>query len=249
MRNSFLIFLAALLIGIGGYVALTHRIPLLTQLQGPAQSTIDTATTSQSEEGEGAYDTDETVNQCPGGAVLTKAEGLIFTTIANKVCVDGVLIPGVDSKTFSFIGSAEGGGGGFSFYVKDAAHVYHDGVCGKDCIDIGGIMPDADPNTFVITKVFQYIAYEKDAHHVFAGKTLIEGADPNTFSILEPFPNVGFDMSFATDTTHVYVDGEVLVGADAATFRIEANDDGYDARDKNKIFYTSDTDGRLYRSF
>jgi hypothetical protein len=113
-------------------------------------------------------------------------KNFVFTKDSSHVYVNGQIIEGLDSQTFEYIGEdTYAGGGAFSYYVKDANHVFIGGICGRDCLDTGEILPGADPKTFIILANFADFTFEKDSNHVYLGTRVLEGADVDTFNIKE----------------------------------------------------------------
>lgn len=107
-----------------------------------------------------------------------------FTRDDSRVYVHGYDIPDADPQTFSVVYTAYGGGGTTSFYAKDSSHVYFGG-CGYKCNqnESSGILQDADPSTFVSVGSFIDFIFAKDAHRVYQGSVILEGANPATFRI------------------------------------------------------------------
>lgn len=116
------------------------------------------------------------------------------------------------------------------------------------------IIQGADPATFTVVGVDTtgslgaYTYYAKDKNNVYTGfvcgdqgcsgkEGVLQGADISTFVYVTNFG----DFSFAKDKRHVYSGGQVLEGADPATFRVERDaNSGYIVRDSAKIFFHVD---------
>jgi hypothetical protein len=72
--------------------------------------------------------------------------------------------------------------------------------------------------------------YTSDALHVYYDDTIIPGAEPETFSDL--------GRGYGADENSVYYYGEIMGGADAATFIVtDYFEEGYDAEDANAFYY------------
>lgn len=150
-------------------------------------------------------------------------------------------VNGADSATFKIIGHGFG---------KDKSNVFYHTE----------IVPEADTTTFTIHDGGKYgYTYGYDKNYIFVAgydragvikekcnnfdqiggyylkcddkiyyvDKLLTGADSNTFT------PVGVTANYAKDSKIVYFDGEVVAGADAATFDIG---DGINARDKDHVY-------------
>jgi DKNYY family len=123
-------------------------------------------------------------------------------------------------------------------YGKDETHVYsYFGGAGPD--GGGGILQNADPNTF--TTNASIYPFAKDAAHVFFADVVVTGADPNTFATI---PNSGL----AKDKYHVYQYGfqvedaySVVSGADPTTFSYNVQTDI--SKDKTHVWAGGALDG------
>ncbi len=138
------------------------------------------------------------------------------------------VIPGADPQTFVYIA-----GDGVNYELgKDGVHVYFGNYP----------IPGADPNTFV----YMGGGYAKDKNQAYALGNLTNGStEPVT-----PIPGVDIvtfsyipNTSYAKDKNNVYWGGQLLIGADPATFTTVQPSDyqwpscgiscKYDAQDKN----------------
>jgi hypothetical protein len=142
-----------------------------------------------------------------------KADGVYYTRNDNFF---GNWVPKqtklavADSKTFEVMLDA--------YWAKDATHVYHE----------GDVLSGADPRTF---KVFDG-SYAGDAGHIYWRGAVIPGAKGYDPSV--PFEVLNGNSTRARDKHHVYSSGNVIEGADPASFQLIGQ--GHIARDKNDYY-------------
>ena len=120
----------------------------------------------------------------------------------NLVFYNGKIFEGADSPSFS----------ASNVYAKDKNHVY----------DHGQIVEGADPASFVELKptgkyINPLVMYAKNKNQVYyyntdTGTKVIKSADPNSIVFL--------GLEYAKDKNHVYFEGNILAGADPATFKL-----------------------------
>ena len=156
----------------------------------------------------------------------------------NWVFYGDSIVPGADSKTFTFIDR---------YYAKDVNHVYYLNTCnsvpeivpgdpstfknlggnGLYTLDQTSVywentpIANADPSTFVELYVGNTpTVYGKDATTVYHAGTVIEGADVHTFHIIsiDSTSSSGGADGYAADSTSVFYDGAVIPGANPDTF-------------------------------
>ncbi len=118
------------------------------------------------------------------------------------------MIPEADVQTFAI---HDGGKYGYTYWY-DKNYIF---VMGFDRI---GVIKEKCSN---LDRIGGY--YLKCDNKVYYADKLLSGADVNTFV------PVGVTANYAKDSKNVYFDGEIVVGADAATFNIG---DGINAKDK-----------------
>ena len=114
-------------------------------------------------------------------------------------------------------------------YAKDERFVYCDGTK----------IANADPNTFkIVFRSFDFdegiyrARYARDKFRVYSNCDVFSGADPATFVVL-PYSN-GEPSGYTKDKNAVFYLDEVIVGADAPTFKLGGTN--YDASDTNRKY-------------
>ena len=133
-----------------------------------------------------------------------------------------IMCPNINYDTFEIIGAN---------YTKDKDYVY------LNC----EIIAEANPKTFNfidiknidtdLKSIYHHAYYTKDKNSVFYENKKLEVADSNTFEILD----VGDEYhNFGGDTDYIYINGELISGADPNTFKYVGND--Y-YKDKDFIYY------------
>jgi uncharacterized membrane protein YhaH (DUF805 family) len=142
------------------------------------------------------------------GAVLENALPQYFKAVTSDFGTDGLnvfygirAVDGSDPKTFTLIKA------GYPSYAIDASQVYFEGA-----IDASPVIIGADPTTFAVVGD----NYSKDKQHVFYKITAILGADSATIVYLGDVDG----SQYAKDKNFVYRDGEILPGANPATYAI-----------------------------
>ena len=142
-----------------------------------------------------------------------KADGVYHTRNTNFFgnWVPGqTKLEGADPKTFEVVLS--------EYWAKDATHVYYEAKA----------IPDADPKTF---EAFDS-SYAGDSGQIYWRGAVIPGAkgyDPGV-----PFEVLNGNGTRAKDKHHVYSSGNIVEGADPATYRLIG--DGRVARDRNDYY-------------
>ena len=128
-------------------------------------------------------------------------------------------IPESDGPTFSAITSN---------YSKDATHVFYSGLNfateprASDVISV--ILPGAQPGTFTPLES----GYARDGSRAYYNERLLESG-ASSFRVLA--------YDYAVSPSHVYYRGDVVRGADAATFEtVPIVDGGPTAKDKSGSF-------------
>ena len=124
-----------------------------------------------------------------------------------------------DGSTFGVIGGD---------YSKDARHVFYSGMQLADAATTSSVrsivIPQAEPATFVLLEDDS----ATDAGRVYYAGRLLENSS-DTLRVMK--------YDYAVSTTHVYYRGEILKGADAATFEVlPLADDAPTAKDKNNSY-------------
>ncbi len=169
---------------------------------------------------------------------LAKDKNHIYT-YGYQVIDNFSVLPGADPATFSYDAQTD--------VARDSTHVWYGG-------DLGGspmtIIQGVDPKTF---EAINFVYY-KDVNHIYYGYVNGESggiepiaADLTSFEAYYPIfwnsPELGagyrFVVGYAHDKNSAYYDGQVIPGADVATFVPVpsqcANDSSctFDAQDKN----------------
>lgn len=124
-------------------------------------------------------------------------------------------IPGSDGPTFSEV---------TNHYAKDAKRVYWSEFTSDagahPAIERTTVVPGADPASFVMLESY----YARDAGQVYYNATILS-KNPTTFRVLE--------RDYAVSDSAVFYRGEVVKGADPATFTVlPITTDGPTAQDK-----------------
>src|SRR4029079_8389833 len=113
-------------------------------------------------------------------------------------------------------------------YSKDATHVFYSGLNlapeprASDVISV--VLPGAQPATFTALES----GYATDGSRAYYNDRMLESG-ASSFRVLA--------YDYAVSPSHVYYRGDVVKGADAATFEtVPIVDDGPTAKDKNGSF-------------
>lgn len=141
---------------------------------------------------------------------LPKGEGVSLAKDAKHVFLQGRVIPGADPATFEIF---EGR------FTRDAKNVYagHEVYCD-------------DPANFEVVS----INFVKNSHSVYGsdkqGRTTVVSKDVANFRLISDVDH----HSFCMDSTRVFVNGNVLPGAEPGSFRVLG---GAYSRDATKSYY------------
>ncbi|OGC93649.1 hypothetical protein A2389_03295 [Candidatus Adlerbacteria bacterium RIFOXYB1_FULL_48_10] len=98
-------------------------------------------------------------------------------------------------------------------YAADDMYVYYSDK----------LLPKADPDTFEVEGAYGY-----DHRTAYYGGEIIKGVDAGTFTVIGDY--------WAKDKDRVYSDGNVIVGADPATFELIDVEYEYYGRDATQVF-------------
>ncbi len=142
-----------------------------------------------------------------------KADGVYYTRNNNffgNWVPSQTKLEGADPKTFEVVLA--------DFWAKDATHVYHEGKA----------LSGADPKTF---QTFDS-SYAGDAGQIYWRGAVIPGAKGYDPSV--PFEVLNGNSTLARDKHHVYSSGNIVEGADPATYQVIG--DGRVAHDKNDYY-------------
>lgn len=142
-----------------------------------------------------------------------KADGVYYTRNTNFFgnWVPGqTKLEGADPKTFEVVLTDD--------WAKDATHVYYE----------AGALPGADPKTFMAFDS----SYAGDAGQIYWRGAVIPGAKGYDPSV--PFEVLNGNSTRARDKHHVYSSGNIVEGADPATYQMIG--DGRIAHDKNDYY-------------
>jgi hypothetical protein len=123
--------------------------------------------------------------------------------------------------------SFQGIGGEAGEFAKDAKHVYWQ----------GNIVEDCDPATFQLLE-YRFAKDGKRAYFCYQGgipPLALPNSDGRTFEVIGP-SSQGF--GYAKDTHQVYQGGNIIPGADPATFVVDPSDPEK-ASDKNQRYHYS----------
>ena len=138
---------------------------------------------------------------------------------ARKVYFGSKVLYGADAASFQGIGGESGE------FAKDATHVYCQGQAVEVC----------DAATFQLLKC----RFAKDSKHSYfcyqseSPPLVLPGSDGQTFEVIGP-SSQGY--GYAKDARQVYQGGNVIKGADPATFVVDPTD-SEKASDKNRHYH------------
>jgi|GEM_PF-5796404 len=153
---------------------------------------------------------------------------------ATDDCIDYRYFKDVDIETFKVHKTAR--------YAKDKNNVYYNiSFCcegAEDCVDMGDddfegpIIPNVNPNSFLVLEKGNYGDYGTDGINIYIGGFVIKGADVNSFKILKKY--------YSADKNTVFFFNKVVNGADRKSFRVFDYDEyspyEYCAADKNNLY-------------
>lgn len=140
---------------------------------------------------------------------------------SKQVYFGTTVLAGADPSTF------QGMGGEHGEFAKDAKHVYWQGQVVEGC----------DAATFQLLP-YRFAKDSKRAYFCYQGSIpplVLPDSDGKTFEVIGP-SSQGF--GYAKDANHVYQGGNIIPGADPATFVVDPRDPEK-ASDKNQLYLHS----------